>query len=138
MKIRNIVTGFIIVTLFSCNNNRPSKDATMEALVKLPQEKYSKIECPFEIDMDTISINKIETNLVIKNIGKNQLTNLFVKTTCDCTALEDYPTELKPNESTSIKVTVDIDKKGYFSKTLYVFGSFNPTVRMIHIVGYKM
>ena len=48
--------------------------------------KYSKIECPFEIDMDTISTNKIESNLVIKNVGKNQLTNLFVKTTCGKTA----------------------------------------------------
>ena len=107
----------------------------MTELKKIPQTNYTKIECPFEIDMDSINTDRINLELPIKNIGKKDLTSLYIKTTCDCTALENYPKVLKPNEQTKVKIAIDIDEKGYFSKTVIVSGSFNPLARGVRIMG---
>jgi Protein of unknown function (DUF1573) len=139
MKIKFIILTILVIGLFfSCNNSKhSSEDEKTLAIKKIPKEKYSKIDCPFEIDMDTITTDKITTNLVVKNVGKNKLTNLFVKTTCDCTTLGNYPTELNPDETMNVKIAIDIEKKGYFCKIVYVIGTFNPAFRAVQIVGYK-
>ncbi len=138
MKIKPIILISIFWLFFSCNNhNHSSEDEKTLAIKKIPKEKFSKIECPFEIDMDTITTDKITTYLVVKNVGTNKLTNLFVKTTCDCTTLGNYPSELNPNDSLNVKIAIDIDKKGYFCKVVYVIGTFNPSYRAVQIVGYK-
>ena len=136
MKTNYFITLITLSFLSSCQVT-PKKDEIVEELKKIPQTNYTKIECPFEIDMDTIVVDKINVELPIKNIGKNELTDLYIKTTCDCTALEDYPKSLKPNEQTKVKIAIDIDEKGCFSKTVIVYGSFNPLVRAVRIVGFK-
>ncbi|WP_395055968.1 DUF1573 domain-containing protein [Flavobacterium sp.] len=136
MKTNYFIILITLSFLASCQGTH-KKDEMMIELKKIPQTNYTKIACPFEIDMDTITIDKINVELPIKNIGKKDLTNLYIKTTCDCTALEDYPKTLKPNEQTKVKISIDIDEKGYFSKTVVVSGSFNPLVRAVRIMGYK-
>jgi hypothetical protein len=136
MKTNYIIILITLCFLGSCQIT-PKYDNKMAELKKIPQTNYTKIECPFEIDMDTIVVDKINVELPIKNIGKNELTDLYIKTTCDCTALEDYPKSLKPNEQTKVKIDIDIDEKGYFSKTVIVYGSFNPLARAVRIMGYK-
>ena len=136
MKTNYFIILIILSFLISCQIT-PKYDKKMAELKKIPQTNYTKIKCPFEIDMDTITVDKINIELPIKNIGKKDLTNFYIETTCDCTTLEDYPKLLKPNEETKVKIAIDIDNKGYFSKTVIVSGSFNPLARAVRIIGYK-
>lgn len=136
MKTKIGIIFAIIYLLCSCQTVI-KEDKKMTELKAIPQTEYTVIECPFEIDMDTVTTDKINLELQIKNIGKKDLKKLFIETTCDCTALENYPKTLKPNQKTSVKIAIDIDNKGYFSKSIIVYGTFNPLARRINIVGYK-
>jgi hypothetical protein len=136
MKTKIGILFGIIYLLCSCQTVI-KEDKKMTELKAIPQTEYTVIECPFEIDMDTVTTDKINLELQIKNIGKKDLKKLFIETTCDCTALENYPKTLKPNQKTSVKIAIDIDNKGYFSKSIIVYGTFNPLARRINIVGYK-
>ena len=136
MKTKIGILFGIIYLLCSCQTVI-KEDKKMTELKAIPQTEYTVIECPFEIDMDTVTTDKINLELQIKNIGKKDLKKLFIETTCDCTALENYPKILKPNQKTSVKIAIDIGNKGYFSKSIIVYGTFNPLARRINIVGYK-
>ena len=136
MKTNYFIILITLCFLGSCQIT-PKYNNKMAELKKIPQINYTKIVCPYEIDMDTITVDKINLELPIKNIGRKNLTNFYIKTTCDCTALENYPKSLKPNEQTKVKISIDLEEKGYFSKTIIVYGSFNPLMRSIKIIGYK-
>lgn len=90
MKTKIGILFGIIYLLCSCQTVI-KEDKKMTELKAIPQTEYTVIECPFEIDMDTVTTDKINLELQIKNIGKKDLKKLFIETTCDCTALENYP-----------------------------------------------
>jgi Protein of unknown function (DUF1573) len=130
-----IIFGMIFL-LCSCQTVI-KEDKKIKELKAIPQTEYTVIECPFEINMDTVTTDKINLKLPIKNIGKKDLKKLYIETTCDCTALENYPKTLKPNQKTFVNIAIDLENKGYFSKSIIVYGTFNPLARRVNIVGYK-
>lgn len=138
MKTKITTIVLICLILFSCNRNKEeSKEDIEKTLLSIPQEKYTKIESPSEIDVDTIKGDSFDTEMTIKNIGNQTLTNLLIKTTCSCTTLTKYPSELKSGDSTKVKLKIEINKKGYFCKKVYLYGSFNPLFKVVNITGYK-
>ena len=133
----NIIAILLLFGILSSCQKEVGYEEFMAKLKKIPQTNYTEIDCPFEINMDTVSTEKINLELPLKNIGNKNLTDIFIKTTCDCTALEDYPKILNVSKETKIKISIDLDTKGYFCKTVKIYGSFNPLVRSVNIVGYK-
>lgn len=138
MKTKYICLITLALILLSCNNNKIIlNDDVFVRHQKIKQKDYTKVKIPYEFDMDSIDKNEIEFDLPVKNIGTKNLTDLVVKTTCDCTTLNDYPKTLKPNQEIKVKVKINIDEQGYFSKRILVYGSFNPLVHVVSIDGYK-
>ena len=73
------------------------------------------------------------TNFVITNTGKQDLNIRQTKASCGCTASNPEKSNLKPGESSNIKVTFDsTGRKGEQSKVVFVFSNdpINPTQKI--------
>ena len=88
--------------------------------------------------MDTIETNVIKQNIPILNTGRKIIKDLYLKTTCDCTTVNDYKKTLLPNEGDTLKIAIDVSKEnGYFSKKVILYGTFYPYKRIIEVIGFK-
>jgi len=100
------------------------------------QTKGPKI-VPSENDFNFGDINEGEIvahNFKIFNKGDEALTIIDVKASCGCTAVQPEKRELKPGESTSIKVEFNsIGRIGKQNKTVYVTSNDkqNPQLRLV-------
>ena len=63
---------------------------------------------------------------VVKNISKEPLTLLTVKSGCHCTTVNWNQNPVAPGDSTTIKATFDASKEGPFYKIITVTTSFDP------------
>ncbi len=70
------------------------------------------------------NVGKIKTTLTIKNTGNKTLEISKVKTSCGCTKGELKKDKLKPNESTTIDISINISPRpGPFSKTVTIYSN---------------
>jgi hypothetical protein len=104
---------------------------TPEQLSRSPR---LKIENPFH-DFGTIKQGEsVTTNFIITNNGKEPLNIRQTRATCGCTASTPEKSNLRPGESSNIKVTFDSSgRSGEQSKTIFVFSNdpTNPTQKMM-------
>ncbi len=70
------------------------------------------------------NVGKVKTELTIKNTGNEILEISKVKTSCGCTKSELKKNKLKPGESTTIDISVNISPRpGPFSKKVTIFSN---------------
>jgi hypothetical protein len=103
---------------------------TPEQMARAPK---LKIENPIH-DFGTIKQGEsVTTDFVITNIGKETLNIRQTRATCGCTASKPEHSDLKPGESSIIKVTFDsTGRSGEQSKAVMVFSNdpLNPTQKI--------
>jgi hypothetical protein len=77
-----------------------------------------------EIEMKNFQLGKTsEAVFVLKNVGSQPLVIQMVNTSCGCTVPEWEKYPIAPGKSTEIKVKITPEEKGYFNKTVTVYGN---------------
>jgi hypothetical protein len=70
---------------------------------------------------DVVEGRKVDLNVQIKNVGGKQLNIDKVKSSCGCTATLLSKNELKPGESTNLKIELDTSgRKGQLTRTVTI------------------
>jgi hypothetical protein len=122
------IKGLAVVAVFStisCNDSASAKisdedvkiaQANNEAASKLPVIEFDKA---FH-DFGTINEGEVvTTEFMVKNVGTGNLVIVNAKGSCGCTVPEFEKGEIKPGQSTPIKVTFDsTNKPGQQEKTV--------------------
>jgi Protein of unknown function (DUF1573) len=135
IKITYVIFGLLLLT--SCIKYKVV-DKEYEVLKQLPNENFTKLELVDKINMDTVNSKIFKSSFEMKNVGTKPMKNIFIKGICGCTTISAYSKSLKPNEEQKIEVTIDLDdEKGKFSKTIFLYGTFDQYRRKIQIVGFR-
>lgn len=74
-------------------------------------------------DWGVVQPGKLQTTMVIKNVGKGDLTITEVKPTCGCTLVQPGKTLLKPGDTTQVPVTMTASGMGQMRKLITVHSS---------------
>lgn len=143
MLMKNLISLlFIITCIYSCKKeeNKDGKFFTrMKELNKIPKDSLGILSTQTYYYLDTISIDTVKTKLKFKNVSKNKIKGFAIEPTCDCTIInKKVQTIIFPQDEYYISLKLDLsDTKGYFSKSLIIYGSFYPYYRNVVIEGYK-
>lgn len=114
-------------------------DKKFAELKKYPKDSLTRIDVPLLLDLGEVKQDDIVSSFKIKNIGNYSLKKVFVKGDCDCTELKYEKKDLLPNQELKVDFVIDVqNEKGWFTKTIFVYGTFYPYRRVIKIEGKKI
>lgn len=136
---KTLLSGLFLLVL-SCNAKEEKlemKDVNYQKVSKFKTNELTKISYPYEISLDSIAINEVDIEFVIKNTGKKDLQSFIIEFHCSCISKPKYKEQLKPNEEQSIKMKFPIDKKGNFQYSIYLYGNFYPYQKKILVTGFR-
>jgi hypothetical protein len=89
-----------------------------------------------EIEIKDFQLGKTsEAVFVLKNIGLQPLIIQMVNTSCGCTVPEWDKQPIAPGKSTEIKVSITPEEKGYFNKTVTVYGNMETGRIVLKVSG---
>lgn len=133
---------FILIVVFSCSkkeNNKSTFARKMQEFDKISKDSLGILSTPTYYYLDTVNVDTIKTQLAIKNMSKNVIKGFAVEPTCDCTIItKKVDTLLVPYKEYNVSLKLDLSNtKGYFTKSIIVYGSFYPFYRNVVIEGYK-
>lgn len=90
-----------------------------------------------EHDFDTLWVQKdAEFHFIYENLGKKDLIIEKITTSCGCTIPYWSNLALPPSNKDSIKVTYDIENRGYFIKEIMVYSNSETSPDRLVIKGY--
>lgn len=111
---RFFIITFIIMTLYSCSENKNKTSRIVESLHV--ENAYFDIG---EIDKKRSNIQKFSFNL--ENIGNRDITIHSAKPSCECVVVQEAPIRISPKESRMLKGYIDLkNQKGKLSKAIFV------------------
>ncbi len=133
---------FILIVVFSCSkkeNNTSTFARKMQVFDKISKDSLGILSTPTYYYLDTVRVDTIKTQLKIKNVSKNIIKGFTIEPTCGCTIITKKVDEvLLPYKDYNVSLKIDLsDTKGYFTKSIIIYGSFYPFYRNIVIEGYK-
>lgn len=143
MLIKKLISSiFIIIFLFSCSkkeNNKSTFARRMQEFDEISKDSLGILSIPTYYYLDTVNVDTIKTQLKIKNVSKNIIKGFAIEPTCDCTIVtKKVDTILLPYKDYDVSLRLDLsDTKGYFTKSIIIYGSFYPFYRNVVIEGYK-
>jgi hypothetical protein len=89
-----------------------------------------------EIEIRDFQLGKTsEAVFVLKNTGSQPLIIQMVNTSCGCTVPEWDKQPIAPGKSTEIKVSITPEEKGYFNKTVTVYGNMETGRIVLKVSG---
>jgi len=133
-KVIFIFTLFTFV--FACKKSINYEET--EGFVENKFAAYPKTDISFDKthhDFGTIQQGEVvETQFILKNIGKNDLYIDQAKASCGCTVPEVTKDPIKPGKSTPIKVKFDSNgKQGIVEKAILITCNSKNTVEQLFI-----
>lgn len=112
----------------------------LSAIIKKYLEKDNVAHIAFiyqEHDFDTLWVQKdAEFHFIYENLGKKDLIIEKITTSCGCTIPYWSNLALPPSNKDSIKVTYDIENRGYFIKEIMVYSNSETSPDRLVIKGY--
>ncbi|WP_291782425.1 DUF1573 domain-containing protein [Cecembia sp.] len=112
----------------------------LSAIIKNYLEKDNVAHLSFvlkEHDFDTLRIQEdAEFHFIYENLGKKDLIIEKITTSCGCTIPYWSNMALPPLNKDSIKVTYDIENKGYFIKEIMVYSNSETSPDRLVVKGY--
>lgn len=114
-------------------------DKKFAELKKYPKDSLTRIDVPLLLDLGEVKQDDIVSSFKIRNIGNYLLKQILIKGDCDCTSLRYENKDLLPNQELKVDFEIDIkNEKGWFTKTIFVYGTFYPYRRVIKVEGKKI
>lgn len=139
-KIINLL--FIAIIVASCSKKESIKNtfaSRMKEFGRISKDSLGILSTPTYYYLDTVYVDTVKTKLIMRNVSKNTIKGFAIEPTCNCTIItKNVGTILLPNKDYGVSLKLDLsDTKGYFTKSIMVYGSFYPFYRNIVIEGYK-
>ena len=103
-----------------------------------PTKNDGKVEwIPMQIETGDVPFGiPVERAYEVKNISKEDLVILNVKSGCHCTVVDWTKEPIPPGKSGSIKITYDALKEGEFYKIIAINTNFDPEISLaLSMVG---
>lgn len=143
MLMKKLISSiFIIIVIFSCSkkeNNKSTFARKMQEFDNISKDSLGILSTQTYYYLDTVNVDTIKTQLKLNNLSKNSIKGFAVETTCDCTIIaKKLDTVLLSGKDYFIPLRLDLSNtKGYFTKSIIIYGSFYPFYRNVVIEGYK-
>lgn len=134
-----------LIILVSCTENTKTiiKDKSLvddkryQKLSKLNEKQLTKIQYQSTINLDTISTDEKNIDLIISNEGNISLKNFYIKPYCTCIQLPKYDSIMKAKTKQTISFKIPINNIGNFYFPIIIYGNFYPGMRTIYVEGYR-
>lgn len=89
-----------------------------------------------EFDLGTLSKGDAKTvNVSIKNVGGLPFMIFDTRASCGCTHTEYEKKPVHPDSTTIVSITYNADDRGYFNKTVSVYGNMDNSPLIIRLKG---
>jgi len=105
-----------------------TRDTVKKTCVKIGQTEF---------DLGTIQQGKpVTITTTMQNTGDTPFIIFDTKTSCGCTDVLYDKKPVLPDSSTEIKITYNADDRGYFNKTVSVYGNSEESPVLLRLKGY--
>lgn len=89
-----------------------------------------------EFDLGTIPKGDAKTvSVSIKNVGGSPFMIFDTRASCGCTHIEYEKKPVHPDSTTIVSITYNADDRGYFNKTVSVYGNMDNSPLIIRLKG---
>lgn len=89
----------------------------------------------FIVDLGTFWQTRRDTIVYVKNVGNEKLMILDVVASCGCTLVDYDKQPVLPGDSLAFNIVYNVDKKGYFSKTINIYCNIAASPIQFHVEG---
>jgi hypothetical protein len=102
-----------------------------------PSSRNTQIEVDnTEFDLGTIPKGEAKTvSISIKNVGESPFMIFDTRASCGCTHIEYEKKPVHPDSTTIVSITYNADDRGYFNKTVSVYGNMDNSPLIIRLKG---